>query len=236
MKKFLALLLALSMIFVFVGCGDDSDKNEAPQNQAATTQPTENNTNGTVNQGTPTTPSTDNGTVDQGTAVPPATSGYPFEKGSVTDYVYTNTWANLKFDMMENGSWMEQNPSSSTDPTFPNISYGFIAQNVVSDTIFVGFEEITSENANMTEVEYLQKFTSKLKQLISESDEGSSFTFGGVCDRTIANATYKAIDATYIDAIASYNVRKLDNYFIIICVNCSASNLSEVLNGFQTVR
>ena len=228
MKKIIAMLLVVSMLFMFVGCGKD-DKTTPPTNEFPTTSNTQNNT--ANNQSTTTIdPSSGNST----TSTPP-TSGYPFEKGSVNDFVYINNWANMKFDMLAAyGGWAECDASEYTaietgEPS--GFVCGFAAQSVSLNRVIIAFQELSGDNANSTETEYLEDLINQAK-----SAGDSEYTFSGLYDSTIANATYKSFDATYIDSVIHYSARRLDNYLVIIGANCSKEDLPTILNGIQTVR
>ena len=219
------MLLVVSMFFMFVGCGKD-DKTTPPTNELPTTSNTQNNT---ANNQSATTIDPSNG--NSTTSTPP-TSGYPFEKGSVNDYVYINNWANLKFDMAASGGWLECDASEYTaiETSEPSgFVCGFAAQSVL-DRFIIAFQELSGDNANSTETEYFEAIINHAKSGDSE------YTFSGLYDSTIANATYKSFDATYFDSVIHYSARRLDNYLVIIGVTCSKEDLPTILNGIQTVR
>jgi len=230
MKKIIAILLVVSMVFMFVGCGKDSDKDTSSANQAPATSNLQNNT--TVNQGETTTPPTTTAPSNGNTAtITPPTSGYPFEKGSVNNSVYTNNWANLKVNVTDFGSTWSEVPASDypTEDDTLNITYGFAAANMFGNSFMIGFQELTGNDANITETEYL-------KNIIADGQQSDSYTFSDIYDRTIGNTTYKAFDATAIEAAVHYSVRRLDNYMIIIAISTDTDSLPNLLNSIQTVR
>ena len=217
MKKITALLLAALMIFVFVGCdnGIEPFPEVTERDEISIPSPTIN-----YPDEEETTPS------------------YSFEKGSLLSNVYTNNWANLKFELSDGWQNGEASEYASYETT-ANSYCGLAANKQTGATLTqldIAFEELTGINSTLTVSQYID--TIKPMFETQYSNMGITVEIGEIYNQTIANETYSSFVINLSNlGIQHINVRKLDNYIVLINVTTSDKfTSSTVLNSIRTAR
>jgi len=224
LKKFLAIIMAILMLCLCTGCGDEGyidslstfsvtsrDKIELPSAEKTTDE--ESSSSSTI-------------------AIPNETFG----KGTLNGTTYINNWANLKFDFyggFENGDSSAYSSCESAKNTY----CGLIAiDNANKKQLNIIFEELTGTNTSVTVEEYIEVITGVLDE--NYKSMNTPYEFGETFNQTIANENYRSFIVTFseLNYIQHISVRKLDNYIILITTIASDSfDSSAILNNIRTM-
>lgn len=154
-----------------------------------------------------------------------------YTKGSIKDNVYTNEWANLKFEL--NDKWCEGSASDYTSYENSTTDCGLIAGKATEGRqLAIVFE--SNPTSLLNEKSYLDAFVNSIK---SASD---AYTFSEYTTQTIAGKEFLCVAMT-LDAgnanVYQYEYVKLyDGKFIsIIVTSTSESEAKEALARVTTI-
>ncbi len=153
----------------------------------------------------------------------------PFSYGSIENNVYSNQWANLRFDMGEN--WVEA-PQEAYDTYYTDTtSCDFYCVNAKSHLIAVVFTDISSmweidlySDADLMQ-DYIEVFIEQLGEPVSQNTEETVF----------AGQTYQHSDLLFSNNVCfSIYLRRQDDYIITCLITGEdARENVQYATGFQ---
>ena len=228
MKKFLALILAGLMLLAFTGCADDSGNSDTlfnnDESSSVTERPDVSLPSATI--ATPNDTSSTDSNEDYSV----------FTKGSTLNKVYTNKWANLKFELT--GGFEEADAATYSASEAANAYCGLIAADQTAvKQISIVYEKLDGVNALISEEKYIEIITGLLKDQFTQANY--KFEFGETFDRTIANENYKSFIVTFpeLNYLKQVNVRKQDSYIVLITADAKDTfTINTILNSITTAR
>lgn len=155
--------------------------------------------------------------------------GVKYTKGEIADGVYTNEWANLKFEFTE--KW-GNNPSAAIEyGTDEGVECGMAAGDVYEGRLaLVVFEDIGYGN---TADEYIEAFITTYEQEVDDDERNSEIS--EPFDITVAGENYRAIEITSYGNVKQYVcVRVISNKAVLINVtSLSETEITDVLDDFK---
>ena len=177
MKKLLAVLLAVLMIFTITGCGDSSGSGYI--DQLSTFSVTSREEIDLPSAGM---------ALDDDSSSEAATPSTVFSKGTLIGNTYTNNWANLKFDFygsFTNGDQSEYDTYGGADGTY----CGLVANDTVNKKqLIITFEKLTGTDIFLSAEDYADKAVDILKNQYTKMNY--TVEFGEIYNQTIAKETY----------------------------------------------
>lgn len=159
-----------------------------------------------------------------------------YNKGSVVDGWYVNEWANIRFDT--SGSWTDGSAEEyGVYEGDPNIEFGIILNDVINGKqLTISYEKLIGADVFITEEEYLDNFTSALKELYAEAN--LPYTIADYYDTTIAGEIFKTAKFTFDGSamVQAFHVRYYDGYMIFMGVTAPDNfDASSIVNNIRTV-
>ena len=162
-----------------------------------------------------------------------STPKYAYTKGTFDGTVYTNEWADLKFDATT--GWV--NASADMYANFEgeeSVECGVILIDSYSTKqIIVTFEDL--KGTSITASEYLSNASGAMQQAYTQQNLTS--TFSTAYDTTIAGETFVAQTVTFAesDLVVITSARVFDDHAIYITATAqSYADASMILNSFTT--
>ena len=159
-----------------------------------------------------------------------------YNNGILADGVYTNEWANIRFDAVD--PWTD-----GTDEEYaayegdPNTECGVILDDAVNGKqLSICFEKLTGANVLITADTYLDIVSDGLGE--SYNDSGLPCQLSEYYDTTIAGETYRTLRISFdgLESVQDLHVRKHDGYIIFIGIVAQSSlDADLVANNIHTM-